>query len=247
MEDSSGAEGLNRAEASFLAAAVRFGDAPDLVDAVESGPARALRARLDAVEPLGDEARRQCSAELRRVARVDLSRGDVPPIVLKDDERHFDALFRLDLEAFRRAAGDFGAFQLAELLRDKNRRKIARVASRFEPARRTVFLGALGCDRDCDRIVSLRIREVFVSFAEQLEAFGDRVARLGLYSIACAAGLRYRERIDRLADWLPEAVGDRLRRFYRLSYGSTRRGVGRRFRDGLEQFLDWRCETRTTE
>jgi len=238
METPIDAGGLNRAEASFLAAAVRRGDAADLVDAVESGPARALRARLEAVEPLGAAARRRCAAELVDAAESDDPEGPLRPVLLADDERHLDTLLTLDEPALLRTARAFGAFQVAELVRGRNRREIARVAGRMAPARRSAMFRALRRDRDCDRRECLRIREAFVAVSREVEAFAERLARLGLYCVASAAGRRYRERIARLAERLSAEIGSRLRSYYRTAHGRPRYGVGRQFRRSLVEFLD---------
>jgi len=49
-----------------------------------------------------------------------------------------------------------------------------------------------------------------------------------------------------LSEQLPEELGARLVRYYRMSYASTRRGVGWHMRDSLEAFLAWRRERRET-
>ena len=229
--------GLNRSEASFLAAVLRFGGGTELLDAIESGPARALRPRLEAVEPLGPRAGRKSARDLADVCRCRDGAGPISPVLRSDAADHLDALRHLDAPAFRRLAGRLGAFQLAELLREKNRRKVARVARRLEPARRQILLGALRRDRDCERRDQIHIREVFLSISGRVDDFAERIERLGLYTVACAAGLRYRERIAQLADRLPDRLGDRLRADYRLAREKARRGTGERFRDVLEHVL----------
>jgi len=175
-----------------------------------------------------------------------LDRPPAPERRLSEDPEHFDAVVRMDADTFRELVTDFGVFQAARLLRDRNRRRIARVARQLSGARRELFLDALQYERDVERRELARLREVFVTLSEHYEKLSDRLEELGLYAVARAASRRFRRRIVRLSEQLPEELGARLVRYYRMSYASTRRGVGWHMRDSLEAFLAWRRERRET-
>lgn len=179
---------------------------------------------------------------LRRVFD-ERSSGRLPEQLLSDDPHHFDRLLGLELDAFRELVADFGVFQLAELVRQKNRRRIARVVKKLSESQRKKLLDALTRERECDRIEKIRIREVFVTLSDHFDSFDQRVFELGLYSVACASGYRFRRRLEQLSEQLPDRLAQKLRRYYRLAHSTTRRGVGRHFRAALETFLAWRDET----
>lgn len=163
---------------------------------------------------------------------------------LSEDPEHFDAVVRMEADAFREFVVDFGVFQVARLLRDRNRRRIARVARKLSGRRRQLFLDALQHEREAERRELERLREVFVTLSQHYEELAERLEELGLYAVARAASRRFRGRIVRLQEELPEQLGDRLLRYYRMSYASTRKGVGWHMRDSLEAFLAWRRERR---
>jgi hypothetical protein len=104
---------------------------------------------------------------------------------------------------------------------------------------RQLLVDCLNRDRELERVELVRIREVFVTFSKYYDDFQQRITQLGLYSVACASGYRYRDRIA----WLAERVGSkrqrRLRRYYRLTAASTRRGVGKHFRSSMTELLEW--------
>lgn len=159
-----------------------------------------------------------------------------------EEPAHFDALLSMEIEEFREFVGAFGTYQLAEILRGENRRRVARVSRQLSEERRDLLVAALKRERETVEDEERRLREVFVTLTRHHEELAERVFELGLYSVAAAAGYRFRDRIEYLAGELPEALAERLERYYRLSYGSTRRGIGRHFRAALESFLVWRRE-----
>lgn len=224
--------GLNRAEVAVLWAVVRVGGEPGLADGLEPGAAESMRAALEVAAGLGADRRRELADEWREI--------EASEVLWSDDPGHFDILLEVETEGFRRLVGDFGAYQFVALLREKNRRRAVRVAAKLGEHRRALVVDALDRDYEANRVERKRIREVFVALGRRAETFRERVTHLGLYSIARAAGTRYRGRVAELVDRLPRELAGELRRYYRRAQASSRRGAGRYFREALERFLRWR-------
>jgi len=159
--------------------------------------------------------------------------------LISDEPHSYDRLLELSTRRFRAMLPKLGIFQLAELLRGRNRRRLARVMRKLSAPLQQLLVDCLNRDRELERVEEVRIREVFVTVSKYYDDFEQRVTQLGLYSVACASGYRYRDRVEEWADRLPAKWERRLRRFYRLTYSSTRRGVGKEFRASLEEFLEW--------
>jgi len=223
--------GLNRAELAILWAVARVGGDADLLEGLERGAAEALRPPLEAVARLGADRRGERAANWRDLESSETLRSD--------DRTHFDVLLELDVDELRRLTGNFGAYQLVALLREKNRRQAVRVAAKLGEHRRELVVDALDRDYEADPLERKRIREVFVALGRHAKAFRERVTHLGLYSIARAAGTRYRRRVVELIERVPRGVAGALRRYYRRAQGSSRRGAGRLFRRALERFFEW--------
>jgi len=161
---------------------------------------------------------------------------------LSRDEEHFDVVVRMEREAFRRFAAELGVFQVARLVRSRNRRRVARVARRFSGRRRELFLHVVRRDSETAARERSRLREVFVTLSRHYDDFERRVEQLGLYSVARAASRRFRGRIERLRRRLSDEIGDRLVRYVRMARRSTRRGVAWKVRESLEEFVRLRRE-----
>jgi hypothetical protein len=223
--------GLNRAEVAILWAMARVGGDAELVEGLEPGAADALGPVLEAADGLGADRREELADDWLELETSEVLRST--------DSTHFDTLLDLEASEFRQLAGDFGAYQLVALLREKNRRRAVRVAAKLGERRRELVVGALDREYTADRVERTRIREVFVALGRGAKTFRERVAHLGLYSIARAAGTRYRRRIVELTERLPRELAGDLRRYYRRARASSRRGAGRHFREALERFLEW--------
>lgn len=223
--------GLNRAEVAVLWAVVRVGGDPELADGLEPGAVEWLRPALEAATGLEADRREELAGEWRE--------SEISDVLRSDDPAHFDVLLEMEAGELRRLAGDFGAYQLVALLREKNRRRAVRVTAKLGERRQQLLVEALDRDYEASRVERKRIRGGFVALGRYARTFPERVARLGLYSIAWAAGTRYRRRVDELSDRLPRKLADELLRYYRRAQSSSRRGAGRYFREALERFLEW--------
>ena len=252
--------GVNESEAGLLWAIAAHGGTPGLLDGAEPGPAADLRSTVEAVDALAEEGReelagrwkseaepadRQGGAALEMGGRrivVDEPEGRwAPPLPELVDPRDapLDRLAAMESERLGWTVRAIGLFEFAELMRGENRRRVARVVRKLPAELGDLLIEALRRERETDRQEEIRIREVFVGISRRFDDLPSRVEQLGLYSVGCAAGYRFRDRISRLLERLNEERAEHLKRYYRSSYASTRRGVARDFRASIGACLDW--------
>lgn len=150
----------------------------------------------------------------------------------------FDPACLLEMEPQQRERfiRRLGVFQLAALADDQDRRQIARLRRSLPAQDRDWFDECMRRDRPIEGRERSRLREVFLAASRQEPDLGGRMIHLGVYSIAAAAGMRFGNRLERVAERLSGALRALLSHYHLLDAEAGLPTLEAAFRRGLDEY-----------
>lgn len=148
-----------------------------------------------------------------------------PELVAHEGDFDLGILCGLERPMILRACMRIGIAQLAQLLRQLDRRELARHLRELPDELRRWMREDFTHERDLDPQELARIREVFVHLSRDYPAWEERALHVGLFFVATSAGERYNMRIARLEQLLPPDLSRAFDRYLRRSQYSSRRGL----------------------
>lgn len=135
-----------------------------------------------------------------------------------------------------------GVWQIAGIVSGKGRRRAARarrkIPSRWQPA----FVTGLKHNRDLAIEAATRIQEVYLGLRRRDFGFAETAERLGLFSIASAAGARFESRLQVWLRRIPDQKAGLTRQLGMLNPRALRLRIGPAFRRSLRNFWSHRDE-----
>lgn len=148
-----------------------------------------------------------------------------PELVAHEGDFDLGILCGMERPMILRACMRIGIAQLAQLLRQLDRRELARHLRELPDELRRWMREDFAHERDLDPQELARIREVFVHLSRDYPAWEERALHVGLFFVATSAGERYNTRVARLEQLLPPDLSRALDRYLRRSQYSSRRGL----------------------
>lgn len=160
-------------------------------------------------------------------------------MALVAQEGDFDLGFLCSLERpkIMRACVRLGIAQIAPLLKQLERRELARQLRELPDELRAWMRDDFGAERQLDAQEMARIREVFVYMTKHFPAWEERALHMGLFFVATSAGDRFAMRSQRLTQLLPAELAQAFDAYLRRSQFSSRRGLDLVVRRSLGQLM----------
>ena len=118
-----------------------------------------------------------------------------------------------------------GVYQLAQVLRTLDRRRIARILRELPAELQQWMRADFARERDTHELELARIKEVFVGLQKRHQDWRALARHMGLFFVATSAGSRFTTRMDRLGQLLPKDQAHALAQYADSARWSSRRGL----------------------
>lgn len=118
-----------------------------------------------------------------------------------------------------------GVYQLAQVLRALDRRRIARILREMPRDLQEWMREDFARERATHELELARIQEVFVGLQKRYNDWNMLAQHMGLFFVATSAGSRFVTRTERLGQLLPRAQSEAFTQYVESARWSSRRGL----------------------